>query len=67
MIIATILKMVVGSAAVASLNNLQVSRCDIFGAYLNAPFGENFWFTVGKECGSDSRKTMVATRSLYGL
>ena len=33
----------------ASLNDLDISACDISGAYLNAPCGEKVWFKAGNE------------------
>jgi hypothetical protein len=51
----------------ASLNGLDISSCDISGAYLNAPAGKKCWFKAGTECGSDRDKVMVITRALYGL
>jgi hypothetical protein len=51
----------------ASLNGLDISSCDISGAYLNAPAGGKCWFKAGAECGSDRDKVMVITQALYGL
>ena len=50
----------------ASLNELEVSACDISGAYLNAPAGEKVWFAAGPECKESEGMTMVITRALYG-
>jgi hypothetical protein len=51
----------------ASLNDLDISACDISGAYLNAPAGEKCWFKAGAESGSDKNAVMIITRALYGL
>ena len=51
----------------ASLNGLDITACDISGAYLNAPCGEKVWFVAGSECSTASGKVMVVTRALYGL
>ena len=49
------------------LNDVEVSACDISGAYLNAPVGEKVWFVAGAACGSMQGTTMIITRTLYGL
>lgn len=51
----------------ASLNNLDLSACDISGAYLNAPCSKKVWFEAGPECGRNAGKVMVVTCALYGL
>ena len=51
----------------ASLNDLELSACDISGAYLNAPCGEKVWFQAGDECGENAGKAMMVTKALYGL
>ena len=51
----------------AGLNDVDISACDISGAYLNAPAGEKVWFLAGRECGGDKDKVMVVVRALYGL
>ena len=51
----------------ASLNELELSSCDIGNAYLNAPCQEKIWFVAGPECGKDRGKVCVLVRALYGL
>ena len=48
----------------ASLNDLDISPCDISGAYLNVPCGEKVWFEVGNEYGASSGKVLVVARAL---
>ena len=45
----------------AGLNGLEVSACDISGAYLNAPAGEKVWFEAGTECGDNKGLAMIVT------
>ena len=51
----------------AGLNDVEVSACDISGAYLNAHVGEKAWFVMGAAGGSQQGIAMVITRALYGL
>ena len=51
----------------AGLNDVEVSACDISGAYLNAPVGEKVWFVAGTEMGQNKEIAMVITRALSGL
>ena len=51
----------------ASLNDVEVSACDISGAYLNAPVGEKVWFVAGAAMGEMQGMAMIITRALYGL
>ena len=51
----------------AILNDVEVSACDISGAYLNAPIGEKVWFVAGIDMGQKKGMTMVITRAFYGL
>ena len=52
---------------IAALNELDVLSCDIQNAYLTAPCRERVFTVAGDEFGSDSGKTMIITRALYGL
>jgi hypothetical protein len=52
---------------IAALNDLEVLACDIQNAYLTAPCREKVYTVAGDEFGSDSGKTMLITRALYGL
>ena len=52
---------------IAALNELDVLACDIQNAYLTAPCREKVYTVAGDEFGSDSGKTMLITRALYGL
>jgi hypothetical protein len=52
---------------IAALNDLDVLSCDIQNAYLTAPCREKVYTIAGDEFGSDSGKTMLITRALYGL
>ena len=36
---------------VDALIDLDILACDIYKAYLNAPFQERIWFVAGLECG----------------
>ena len=51
----------------ASLSNVEVSACDISGAYLNAPVGEKVWFVAGSGMGARKGMAIIITRALYGL
>ena len=51
----------------AGLNDVEVSACNISGAYLNAPVGEKNWFVAGTELGQNKGMAMVITRALYSL
>ena len=52
---------------IAALNELDVLSCDIQNAYLTAPCREKVYTVAGDEFGSDSGKTMLITRALYGF
>ena len=52
---------------VAALNGLEVSACDISGAYLNAPAGEKVWFVGPAEVGELKGCVLIVVRALYGL
>ena len=52
---------------IAAMNDLEVLACDIQNAYLTAPCREKVFTVAGDEFGSDSGKTMLITRALYGL
>ena len=52
---------------IASLNDLDISACDIGNAYLNADCREKLWTIAGPEFGSDKDSVMVIVRALYGL
>lgn len=51
----------------ASLNNLDISACDIGNAYLNADCREKLWTIAGPEFGSDKGNVMIISKALYGL
>ena len=51
----------------AALNDLEVKAADIQNAYLTAPVSEKIWTRLGPEFGSDSGKTAIIVRALYGL
>ena len=51
----------------AVLNGLDILSGDIQNAYLTAPNKEKVYCIAGLEFGSDQGKTMIITRSLYGL
>ena len=52
---------------IASLNDLDISCCDIGNAYLNADCREKLWTVAGKEFGSDKGSVMIIAKALYGL
>ena len=52
---------------IASLNDLDISACDIGNAYLNAECREKLWTLAGSEFGSDKGSVMIISRALYGL
>ena len=52
---------------IASLNDLDISACDIGNAYLNAECREKLWTKAGPEFGSDNGYVMLIVRALYGL
>ena len=52
---------------IATLNDLEVSACDIGNAYLNATCREKLWTIAGPEFGSKKGSVMIIARALYGL
>ena len=52
---------------VISLNNLNLSTCDISVVYLNAPYGKEVWFEAGSEFVSNAGKVMAVICTLCGL
>ena len=52
---------------IASLNDLDISCCDIVNAYLNAGCREKLWTVAGAEFGSEKGTVMIIARVLYGL
>lgn len=52
---------------IASLNDLDISCCDIGNAYLNADCREKLWTVAGSEFGSEKCTVMIIARALYGL
>ena len=52
---------------IASLNDLDISCCDIGNAYLNADCREKLWTVAGSEFGSDKGSVIIIARALYGL
>jgi len=51
----------------ASLNDFEVSSCDIGNAYLNADCREKLWTLAGSEFGSERGSVMIIARALYRL
>jgi hypothetical protein len=51
----------------AALNDVDVMKCDIGNAYLNAPCREKIWFVTGLEFGSRQGRVVKIVRALYGL
>ena len=50
------------------MNDLEVKTYDIQNAYLNAPFLEKIWTTLGSEFGPNlAGKKALVVRALYGL
>ena len=52
---------------IASLNDLDISACDIGNTYLNAECREKLWTVAGSEFGSEKGTVMIIARALYGL
>ena len=52
---------------IASLNDLDISACDIGNAYLNADCREKLWTLAASEFGSDNESVMIIAKALYGL
>ena len=52
---------------IAALNDLEVKLLKILSAYIEAPFIEKMWTTLGPKFGIDDRRTAVNVRALYGL
>ena len=47
---------------IASLNNLDISCCDIVNAYLNAGCREKLWTVAGAEFGSEKGTIMIIAK-----
>ena len=52
---------------IAALNDVDIPCGDIQNAYLTAHNKENIWCKAGPEFGSESGKTMIIVRALYGI
>ena len=52
---------------IASLNNLNISCCDIGNAHLNADRHKKLWTVAGLESGSEKGNFMIIAKALYGL
>lgn len=51
----------------ASLNNIDLSACDISRMYLNSLYGKKVLFEAHPECWENTGKLMVVTRAIYNL
>ena len=52
---------------IASLNDLDISCCDIGNTYLNADCREKLWTIAGAEFGSEKGTIMIIAKALYSL
>ena len=51
----------------AALNDLNVKVGDVLNAYITAPITEKVWTVLGPEFGTDTSKSAIIVRALYGL
>jgi len=51
----------------AALNDLEVKVGDVLNAYITAPITKKVWTELGAEFGSDTGKSAIIVRALYGL
>ena len=51
----------------ASLNDLNILRADVSGAYLNAPCAEKVYTIFGEEFGDFAERKAIIRMALYGL
>ena len=52
---------------IAALNNFEIKLGVILNAYVQAPYTEMMWTTLGPMFGKDARKSAVIVRALYSL
>ena len=52
---------------IVSLNDLDISYCDIGNAYLNAECREKLCTVAGSEFGSENGTVMIIEKALYDL